>query len=33
MVWTVSGGKLSAMYEQLDTLAMVRATEVAPAAA
>jgi ketosteroid isomerase-like protein len=27
MVWTVAGGKLTAMYEQLDTLAMARATE------
>jgi ketosteroid isomerase-like protein len=33
MVWTVSGGKLSALYEQLDTLSMARATEGAPAAA
>jgi ketosteroid isomerase-like protein len=32
MVWTVAGGKLSALYEQLDTLAMARATEGAPAA-
>jgi ketosteroid isomerase-like protein len=32
MVWTVSGGRLSAMYEQLDTVAMARATEGAPAA-
>jgi ketosteroid isomerase-like protein len=27
MVWTVSDGRLSALYEQLDTLAMARATE------
>jgi ketosteroid isomerase-like protein len=27
MVWTVAGGKLTALYEQLDTLAMSRATE------
>ena len=27
MVWTASGGKLTALYEQLDTLAMARATE------
>jgi ketosteroid isomerase-like protein len=27
MVWTAAGGKLTAMYEQLDTLAMARATE------
>jgi hypothetical protein len=33
MVWTVSGGKVSALYEQLDTLSMARATEGAPAAA
>jgi ketosteroid isomerase-like protein len=33
MVWTVSGGKLSALYEQLDTLSMARATEGARAAA
>jgi uncharacterized protein len=32
MVWTVAGGRLAAMYEQLDTLAMGRATEGAPAA-
>ena len=30
MVWTAAGGKLVAMYEQLDTLAMARATEGAP---
>ena len=30
MVWTVAGGKLAALYEQLDTLAMARATEGAP---
>jgi ketosteroid isomerase-like protein len=29
MVWTVAGGKLAALYEQLDTLAMARATEAA----
>jgi hypothetical protein len=33
MAWTESGGKLSALYEQLDTLSMARATEGAPAAA
>src|SRR3954464_12614595 len=27
MLWTVAGRKLTAMYEQLDTLAMARATE------
>ena len=27
MVWTVGGGRLTALYEQLDTLAMARATE------
>jgi ketosteroid isomerase-like protein len=27
MVWTAAGGKLTALYEQLDTLAMARATE------
>jgi ketosteroid isomerase-like protein len=27
MVWTASGGKLVALYEQLDTLAMAGATE------
>jgi hypothetical protein len=27
MVWTAANGKLAAMYEQLDTLAMARATE------
>jgi uncharacterized protein len=27
MVWTAGGGKLTALYEQLDTLAMARATE------
>ena len=27
MVWTAAGGKLAALYEQLDTLAMARATE------
>jgi uncharacterized protein len=27
MVWTAVGGKLTALYEQLDTLAMARATE------
>jgi ketosteroid isomerase-like protein len=27
MVWTASGAKLTALYEQLDTLAMARATE------
>ena len=27
MVWTAARGKLTAMYEQLDTLAMARATE------
>jgi ketosteroid isomerase-like protein len=27
MVWTIAGGRLAAMYEQLDTLAMARATE------
>jgi uncharacterized protein len=31
MVWTAAGGKLVAMYEQLDTLAMARATEAATA--
>ena len=31
MVWTVAGGKLAALYEQLDTLAMARATEQVPA--
>ena len=31
MVWTVAGGKLTAMYEQLDSLAMARATEAATA--
>ena len=31
MVWTAAGGKLTALYEQLDTLAMARATEGAPA--
>ena len=33
MIWTAAGGKLAAMYEQLDTLAMARATEGAPAPA
>jgi ketosteroid isomerase-like protein len=27
MVWTAGGGRLTALYEQLDTLAMARATE------
>jgi ketosteroid isomerase-like protein len=27
MLWTVAGGKVTALYEQLDTLAMARATE------
>ena len=27
MVWTAAGGRLTALYEQLDTLAMARATE------
>jgi hypothetical protein len=27
MLWTVAGGKLTALYEQLDSLAMARATE------
>ena len=27
MVWTATGGKLAGLYEQLDTLAMARATE------
>ena len=27
MVWTAAGGQLTALYEQLDTLAMARATE------
>jgi uncharacterized protein len=27
MVWTAADGKLTALYEQLDTLAMARATE------
>jgi ketosteroid isomerase-like protein len=27
MVWTAAGGKLTALYEQLDTLSMARATE------
>ena len=31
MVWTAAGGKLTALYEQLDTLAMARATEQVPA--
>ena len=31
MVWTVGGGKLTGLYEQLDTLAMARATEQVPA--
>ncbi|MEA2246082.1 MAG: SnoaL-like polyketide cyclase [Solirubrobacteraceae bacterium] len=32
MVWTVREGRIAALYEQLDTLAMARATEgVAPA--
>jgi ketosteroid isomerase-like protein len=32
MVWTVPDGRIAALYEQLDTLAMARATEgVAPA--
>jgi len=33
MLWTVAGGQLSALYEQLDTLSMARATETAPSAA
>jgi hypothetical protein len=33
MVWTAARGKLTALYEQLDTLAMARATEGAPQAA
>jgi ketosteroid isomerase-like protein len=32
MVWTVAGGRLTALYEQLDTLAMARATESVTAA-
>jgi ketosteroid isomerase-like protein len=32
MVWTVAGGRLTALYEQLDTLAMARATEGVTAA-
>ena len=31
MVWTAAGGKLTALYEQLDTLALARATEQVPA--
>ena len=31
MVWTAAGGQLTALYEQLDTLAMARATEQVPA--
>ena len=31
MVWTAAGGKLTALYEQLDTLAMARAAEGVPA--
>ena len=31
MVWTAAGGKLTALYEQLDTLAMAWATEQVPA--
>ena len=31
MLWTAGGGKLTALYEQLDTLAMARATEQVPA--
>jgi ketosteroid isomerase-like protein len=31
MVWTIAGGRITALYEQLDTLAMARATEGAPA--
>lgn len=31
MVWTVAGGRLTALYEQLDTLAMARATDGVPA--
>ena len=31
MLWTAAGGKLTALYEQLDTLAMARATEQVPA--
>jgi ketosteroid isomerase-like protein len=31
MVWTVADGRLAGMYEQLDTLAMARATEGAAA--
>ena len=27
MVWTAADGQLTALYEQLDTLAMARATE------
>jgi hypothetical protein len=27
MVWTAAGGKPTALYEQLDTLAMARATQ------
>jgi ketosteroid isomerase-like protein len=30
MVWTAADGRLAAMYEQLDTLAMARATDGAP---
>jgi ketosteroid isomerase-like protein len=29
MVWTAAAGRLTALYEQLDTLAMARATEAA----
>ena len=32
MVWTIAGGRLTALYEQLDTLAMARATEGVTAA-
>ena len=31
MVWTAAGGKLTALYEQLDSLTMARATEQVPA--
>jgi ketosteroid isomerase-like protein len=31
MVWTAAGGKLIAMYQQLDSLAMARATKAATA--
>jgi ketosteroid isomerase-like protein len=33
MLWTVGGGKLTALYEQLDTLTMARATETVTASA